>query len=59
MPGREVKLDTFLRENKYTVNTIIQRYGKWYRITRVVPEIVNRAHTGYYIACGVEVRVIQ
>lgn len=59
MPGKEVKLDTFIRENKYTVNTIIQRYGKWYKITRVVPEIVNRMHTGYYIAYGVEVKVIQ
>lgn len=55
--AKEVRIEVVTRQDKYQVNTVIQRYGKWYKITRIAPEIVNRAHTGYYEIYGVEVIV--
>ena len=55
--AKEIKIETVAKHDKYEINTVIQRYGKYYRITRIVPEIRNRVHTGYYEVYGVEVIV--
>lgn len=56
MPGeKEVRLETVERQDKYAKDQKVRRYGKLYRVTRIVPEMHNGRPTGYYTVLGVEI----
>ena len=59
MPGqvKETRLETVERQDKYPKDQLLRRYGKLYKVTRIVPEMQNGRPTGYYTVLGVEVRI--